>query len=328
MVFPDDVLSPIALPAALNEATAPLFAEGRRLEAEGRYDEAFAAFAEGNRIKAEFVDPREFTAPHTGLVRLLKSVFTSAFLRENVTNNPDESPIFIVGLPRSGSTLVEQILCSHPQVSGMGESASLMRFVSAAFPFAPAGHLDPPVTGAAYIDAIKGEGWDGIGKFTDKMLINAIAVGHIHLMFPRSIIIHCTRSPIDTCLSCFRTDFKAAGWMQFAYDLSTIGQYYQSHREIMNHWNFVLMGRIVNVTYEDLVQHPTQQIRRLVDICRLPWDDACLQFFENPRPVFTASAEQVRRPIFGDSVGRWRLYRKHLGPLVEALGSYAALDDE
>jgi len=314
---------PRAQLAALDEASGPCFAEGRRLEAEGRYDEAYAAFAKANGIMAEVLDPAGFVVRHGALVRMLKSVFTGDFLRAHAAKNPDDSPIFIVGVPRSGSTLVEQILCSHPQVEGMGESPSLARLAVRAFPFDPNGHLDPVRMGAAYLEAIRNEGWSGAARFTDKALGNALAIGHIHLMFPRATIINCARDALDTCLSCFQADFRAEGWPRFSCDLASIGRYYGVHRELMNHWNIVLMGRVLNVDYETLVLDPEAQIRRLLEICRLPWDDACLRFFENPRPVLTASPEQVRRPIFQDSVGRWRRYRRHLGPLIEALGPLA-----
>jgi hypothetical protein len=326
MAFTDTIVSPAVLPTEINEATAPWFAEGRRLEAEGRYDEAFAAFAEGNRIKAEHLDPAQFVARHGALVKLLKSVFTPAFLAEYATNNPDDRPIFIVGVPRSGSTLVEQILCSHPQVQGMGESQSLMRLASGAFPFDPKGHLDPARMAIEYLNSVRDEGWVGDTRFSDKALLNALAIGNIHMMFPRSTIINCSRDAIDTCFSCFRTDFTNGGWLKFGLDLTTVGHFYASHREMMNHWSFSLMGRVINVEYEALVRDPDGQIRWLLDVCRLPWDDACLRFFENPREVRTASADQVRRPIFHDSVGRWRHYREHLGPLIEALGPFAPRD--
>jgi hypothetical protein len=314
---------PVEQLAALDQASAPWFAEGRRLEAEGRYDEAFAAFAEGNRVKAQVLDPANFVARHGALVKLLKSVVTRDFLRQHAANNRDESPIFIVGVPRSGSTLVEQILCSHPAVQGLGEIQSLMRLLSGAFPFRAAGSLDPPGAAAAYLEAVKAEGWSGRPRFTDKRLINAVAIGHIHLMFPRATVINCTRDPLDTAVSCFRSDFSAGGWTRFSYDLAGIGRYYALHREIMSHWNFVLMGRVINVEYEALVLNPETRIRALVESCRLPWNDACLSFFENPREVFTVGADQVRRPMFQDSIGRWRRFAPHLGPLIQALGPYA-----
>jgi len=317
---------PLAELAALDAASAAWFEQGRRLEAEGRYDEAFAAFAQGARVKAERLDPAMFVARHGALVKMLKAVFTGDFLRAHASNNRDESPIFIVGVPRSGSSLVEQILSSHPQVQGLGETQSLLRILGNSLPFNPNGWLDPPLAAKAYIDAVRNEGWSQAPRFTDKRLINAVAIGHIHLMFPRATIINCRRDPLDTGLSCFQADFSAGGWTRFSYDLASIGRYYALHREIMSHWNFVLMGRVVNLDYEALVADPEPQIRALIDACRLPWDEACLRFHENPRPVHTVGADRVRRPIFRDSIGRWRPYRPHLAPLIDALGAYAPPD--
>jgi len=327
MAFLDEASPVSAQPSAADQAAAPFFAAGRRLEAEGCYDEAFAAFAEGNRIKWQSIVTQQEWGREKATAALLKGMFTSLFLIANATSNPTVAPIFIVGLPRSGSTLIEQILASHPAVHGMGESSALPRILQGAFPFDSSGYFDPSRMADAYLKAIQADGWVSVPRFTDKQLSNFRYIGFIHMMFPRAVILHAQRDPMDSCLSSFRTHFGSdAGAQKYCYDLADLGRRYRAYRDLMSHWNMVLMGRMVTVDYEELVANPESKIRWLLDICGLAFNESCLRFHENTRDVFTASAEQVRRPIFSDSIGRWRQYRKHLRPLIEALGSYAPTD--
>ena len=150
---------------------------------------------------------------------------------------------------------------------------------------------------------------------------NYSEIGMIHLCLPNAVILHSVRDPVDTCLGCYKQIFVSGH--ETTYDLTLVGKTYVLYRRLMEHWNRVLPGRVVDVVYEKLVADPETEIRRLLTVCGLPWDDACLRFHENQRSVRTASSSQVRQPIYKSSLQRWRRYEKHLGPLLEALGPYA-----
>jgi hypothetical protein len=229
-------------------------------------------------------------------------------------------------MPRSGSTLLEQILSSHRRVQGLGETTTLIQTVRGRYPldlFAP----DPPghfrQMADAYFKAMHDQGWGSAPRFVDKLLDNYLDVGLIHLMLPKAVILHSVRDPVDTCLACWRKNFRTS--QEFSYDLGDVGRQYVRYREMMDHWSTVLPGRVIDVSHEALVADPDTEIRRLVtEACGLEWDEACLRFYETKRPVRTASVAQVRQPIFTSSVARWRRYEKHLRPLFEALGRYAS----
>jgi tetratricopeptide (TPR) repeat protein len=327
------------------------FALGDLYERQQRYDEAFGAFAAANRMRREKLtepveedpkpaieppsariradDPAKIAERHSGVVARNLALFTpELFTRHRGKGHASRAPIFIVGMPRSGSTLIEQILASHPRVEGLGECGALYQTVQARFPYQP----NPP--GAAddqehfrrmaddYLARLRGLGWGKAPFVVDKMLGNYMHVGMIHLMFPNAVIINSVRDPVDTCFACFRKLFRTGN--ELTYDLADIGALYVRYRQMMAHWDSVLPGRVVSVSHEDLVADPDHRIRWLVEeACGLKWDDACLRFHETKRPVRTASVAQVRQPIFRTSVARWRRYQRHLGPLFDALGPYA-----
>ena len=200
-------------------------------------------------------------------------------------------------MPRSGSTLIEQVLSSHHRVQGLGESDALDQAITDAFPYAILGE-DPPDhfrrLAEAYLQGQHARGWRGAPRFVDKMLYNHMHVGIIHLMLPNAVILHAIRDPVDTCLGIWRQNFDSGN--ELAYDLADIGRAYVRYRRVMAHWADVLPGRVVDVGYEALVAAPERQIRWLVEeACRLDWDPACLRFHETKRPVRTASVAQVRR---------------------------------
>lgn len=243
-------------------------------------------------------------------------------------------PIFIIGMPRSGSTLVEQILASHPAIEGAGEVSA---FVDALVEVVK-GIQDPQVTQGPYPDfipfleqsSVKSIADRYLGQLaelasldkertTDKMLGNFLYAGLIHLAFPNAAILHTARNPVDTCVSIFSLRFKAV--IKYAYDLAELGRYYTGYRRLMAHWHRVLpAGRILDVQYEDTVADLEGQARRILSYCGLPWDDRCLSFHKTERPVRTASVAQVRQPIYKSSVSRWRSYEEFLGPLLKELG--------
>jgi len=313
-----------------------LFALGEVLEKRGAIDAAFIAFAAGNRLKHESLvsdalDGRS-TLPDMALLAHSKSI---SFVRGLVDREfidarqgdgaPSPAPIFIVGMPRCGSTLIEQILSSHSKVQGLGETAAISDLLARGYPShrrAPVEHGHVRGLADGYLSAMRARGWKGASRFVDKSLENHLHIGMIHLMFPRSVILHSVRDPVDTCLSCYRQLFASGN--ETLYDLRRIGAEYVAYRSMMDHWASILPGRVIDVRHEALVAAPESEIPWLVTTaCGLAWDPACLRFHETRRAVKTASAGQVRRPIFTSSVRRWRRYRKHLQPLFEALGPYA-----
>jgi hypothetical protein len=233
-------------------------------------------------------------------------------------------------MPRSGTTLVEQILASHCEVHGAGELNTFNDVVLAlarsdgnqlAFPgFVPA--LDAAALqaiGAGYVSLLR-ELSPGSGFIVDKMPSNYYFAGLIHLALPNATIIHTVRDPVDTCVSCFSKLFTTR--QEHTYDLAELGRYYARYRRLMAHWRKVLPeGRVLDVRYEDVVADLEGAARRIIAHCGLPWDERCLSFHETARPVRTASASQVRQPIYSSAVGRWRAYEEFLDPLLAGLRS-------
>jgi hypothetical protein len=321
------------------------YALGELEELNGDIDAAFAAFAAGNRLKRQTLtgevptppdpdigphpralDPAQAAEEHRVAVAFRKAVFTPDFFAEyEGRGHHIAAPIFVLGMPRSGSTLIEQILSSHRRVQGMGEIYALTQATRGQYPldlFAanPPGHFRG--LAEAYFKAVHNHGWGAAPRFVDKALHNYMDIGLIHLMLPKAVILHSVRDPVDTCLACYRKLFQTGN--ETTFDLGEIGGQYVRYREMMDHWTAVLPGRVIDVGHEVLVADPEKQIRWLVtEACGLDWDPACLRFYETKRPVRTASVAQVRQPIFTTSVERWRRYEKHLGPLFEALGPYA-----
>jgi len=231
-------------------------------------------------------------------------------------------------MPRSGTTLVEQILASHANVHGAGELTTLEdvfigHLGTPLAPIARARRLaaltpgDLAKIGAAYAGKVAALA-PGSARITDKMPANFRLAGLIRLALPNARIVHCRRDPLDTCLSCYASNFSRG--QPFAYDLRELGLYYRAYDDLMAHWREHLPpDRFLEVRYEDVVDDLEGQTRRLIAFCGLDWDDACLAFHQTRRPVRTASVNQVRQPIYRASVGRWKLYERHLGPLLDVL---------
>jgi len=310
-----------------------LFALGAVLEHRRADDEAFAAFSAGNGLKhAALIAAGGPTLPgavsdaHARTADFIEALFTDPFIARHAgAGHPSAAPIFVVGMPRSGSSLIEQILSSHRDVQGMGESAALSGLIDRGFPGAP-GRPDRPSgwrrLAEAYLAAMRGLGWKDHARFVDKTLENHLRVGLIHLMFPRAVVLHSVRDPVDACLACYRQLFASGN--ETLYDLRQIGEAYVRYRRVMAHWDAVLPGRVIAVDHEALVADPEDRIRWLVtEACGLDWDPDCLKFDQSKGAVSTASAAQVRRPMFMTSIQRWRRHEAHLGPLFEALGPYA-----
>ncbi|HZQ11599.1 MAG TPA: sulfotransferase [Pseudolabrys sp.] len=257
----------------------------------------------------------------------IEAVFSPALLAaKSGGGDPSRLPIFVLGMPRSGTTLVEQILASHPAVHGAGELETLNQIVQAraevqSLPFpafvAALTPADLNAIGTQYTGALSGLA-PAAERITDKTPRNFFFIGLIHLALPNAVIIHTVRDPIDTCLSCFSKQFMTG--QLFTYDLGELGRYYRRYRSLMAHWRRVLPpDRILDVRYEDVVADLEGQARRILEHCGLPWDERCLAFHRNERPVRTASAAQVRQPIYGGAVGRWRDYKDFIAPLLNEL---------
>jgi len=305
----------IALEFALGKAHADL----------GNHERSFRHLLDANALKRRQVAYDEATT--LGGFARMGAAFTPEVMHElRGCGDHSRVPIFIVGMPRSGTTLLEQILASHSGVFGAGEiddfDKVVMEIPSASedfpelistLPFSELRRL-----GRRYLDRIRAKSPDAT-RITDKMPANFAYVGLIHLALPNARIIHACRDPVDTCLSCFSLLF---GGLPYTYDLAELGRHYRAYAQLMRHWRTVLpQGVMLDVHYEDVVADLEGQARRLIAHCGLEWEDRCLEFHRTQRPVQTASVTQVRQPIYHDSVGRSRAYGALLGPLLDALGS-------
>lgn len=320
---------PAMLPAMRIEA---YFALGAGLEQRSSDQAAFAAFKAGNQLKHDAlmaspdhrVRPDALERAHDIAARFVMERFDEAFLQSQSHRGNAAGPIFVIGMPRCGSSLIEQILSSHRRVQSMGENTALSAVIDRGFTeLQRAANWDDMAE--AYLGFMRQRGWNGADRFVDKTLENHLRVGMIHLMFPESVILDSARDPVDTCLSCYRQLFTEGS--ETLYDLGQIGRAYVRYRRVMEHWDRMLPGRVIRASHEKLVADPEGQIRWLVeDACKLDWDPACLRFHEAQGAVRTASAAQVRRPVFSTSIGRWTRFAGELEPLLKALGPYAPHD--
>ena len=307
------------------------FALGKAFEQRERYAEAFAHYARGNslrRVDAPF-DIEHFERRTARILAFFDATF---FARSGGSGDPNPAPIFIVGLPRSGSTLVEQILASHSQVEGTMELPNIISITHQFDDMAASRDGYPETVGTAPVGLLAALGSryleetaplrSGRKHFTDKLPNNFSHVGLIHAILPQATIIDARRHPMDCCFSTYKQHF--AEGQTFSYDLDDLGRYYRCYLSLMDHWDAVLPGKVLRVQYEDLVRDPEMNIRRLLDHCRLPFESGCLGFHQTRRSVRTASAEQVRQPIYTSGVGHWRHFEDELQPLRRALGECLA----
>ncbi len=283
---------------------------------------AFAHLNQGSRMKRAHL-AYDGAAAAREIEAIAAAFPVSLFAGRGTVGEPSELPVFILGMPRSGTTLVEQILASHPQIQGGGEPRhveTLVRELGAAYPggIAALAGEEFAALGRRYL-ALAGPARPGALRLTDKMPNNFLHAGLIHLALPGARIIHCRRDPVDTCLSCYSKLFTTG--QDFSYDMAELGAYYRCYEALMAHWRAVLpAGRFIEVEYERVVAGLEDEARRLIAFCGLDWDAACLRFHETARPVRSASMNQVRRPIYRSSLGRWMPFRAELRPLLEALG--------
>ena len=305
------------------------FALGKALEDRADYPASFAHYARGNALRRATLHYR--AEETTARVQRIREDCDAAFFAQRAGQGcPDPDPIFIVGLPRAGSTLLEQILSSHSQVEGtmeLPEITTLTRQLRArggddAMPYQAAlATLDADelrALGEQYLARTRIQRKLGRPFFIDKMPNNFLHVGLIHLILPNARIIDARRHPLACCFSGFKQHF--ARGQGFSYALDDLGRYYRDYVALMAHFDAVLPGRVHRVVYERMVDDTEAEVRRLLDHCGLPFEDGCLRFFENTRAVRTASSEQVRQPIYREGVDHWRHYRPWLSPLEDALG--------
>lgn len=305
------------------------YALGKAMEDAGSWAPSFAHYARGAELRRSRVpyDADETSA----LVQRSKALFTKAFFAANAGGFPDPAPMFVVGLPRSGSTLIEQILASHSAVEGTIELPDIAQIVRSmdragpkgdgpAYPEAAAllSEKERADLGAEYIERTRIHRKLGRPYFVDKMPNNFSYIGLIRLILPEAKIVDARRHPMAACFSAFKQHF--ARGQNFSYDLTEIGRYWRDYRDLMAHFDDVLPGAIHRVIYEDMVEETEGEVRRLLAYCGLDFEPACLRFWETERAVRTASSEQVRRPIFREGLDQWRNYEPWLGPLKEALG--------
>jgi len=297
------------------------FGLGKAFDDLGEYDKAFEYFVQANNAKRT-LSPYSIDEDAKFFARL-ESTFTERFCeRRRGLGSDDPTPIFVLGMPRSGTSLVEQILACHPQIRAAGELADLQQVCEGAVDAFPDQIPQIPP------DAWKSLALDYLARLrvhdrsathiTDKMPINFLYIGMIALMLPNAKIIHCRRDPKDTCLSLYKNLFVADGY-QWSFDLEDLGRYHGLYSRLMAHWIRLFPGRIHEIHYEDLVADTEGQVRRMLDYCGLPFDPACLSFHESRRAVSTLSFAQVRQPIYSSSVGLWKRYERHLQPLLDQL---------
>ena len=309
------------------------FAAGKMFDDIDARDQAFAYYSLANDLMDAEFDAEENAAEITALIEAIDAGF---FERTKGFGLTSELPVFIVGMPRSGTTLVEQILASHPDAFGAGElmdigvlSERIGEPCETPEPYSKRlAKIDESTVRALaqeYLDKLRSYSPDA-ARISDKLPANFVRLGMIAVMFPRARVIHCVRNPLDTCLSNYFMRFSAGP--SYSWDLINLGHYYNDYVRLMDHWRRVLPLPILEVRYEDLVADQKRHSQRLIDFCGLPWDERCLAFYKSKRVVRTASRRQVRQPIYTSSVERWRRYEAHLVPLIDILKTKGAENDD
>jgi tetratricopeptide (TPR) repeat protein len=318
--------------AKLEDQVQLHFALGKAFDDVGELDASFAHYAIGGRKKRS--QETYSDKNNKRMYQVLSQVFNGKVLQNPAQKGCDSDvPVFILGMPRSGTSLMEQILSSHPDVFGAGELKILtgvvenievgqnrvrLGDVEAAFPYEENASYE--ARGKRYVERLQRLAPAGshYKRIVDKMPGNFNFVGAIKLIMPNAKIIHSRRHPVETCLSCYRIHF--AEGHPWTYNLRELGRYYRYYWNLMKHWRDAMPGGMLEIRYEENVADVEGQARRLIDYLGLPWNDSCLNFHETDRPVKTASASQVRKPIYKSSTNRWRKYEAYLGPLLAEIG--------
>ena len=300
------------------------FSLGKLCDHTKQYKRAFEHYENGNKLFSTQCTPKSISRPIESSIEIQTADF---FFKSPSSSNQSDRPVFIVGMPRSGTSLVEQILSSHPQVFGAGELAEINKISQSLTQRLNSNKPHPGSLNSVnqkllddcanqylnYINNIEGTSL----RVIDKMPGNFIHLGLIQLMFPNARVIHCIRDPIDTCLSCYFQDFFHG--IDWCYDQTNLAAYYLGYEKLMKHWKQVLTIPIMDISYENLVANQESISRELIEFCGLDWTDECLHFHKTKRLVTTASYDQVRKPIYKKSVSRWKNYEAHIEPLRKAL---------
>lgn len=302
------------------------FALGKMYDDCGSYREAFEHYRQGNHLM--HMDSPFDPVKHSDFINRIISAFPVDFHQQvKFSGSDSEQPVFIVGMPRSGSSLVEQIIASHPLATGADELLKISEIFTKLAGSQGDGDICLPgkisrtearTSIEEYLACLRSNTAADASRITDKLPYNFQYLGLIALLFPGAKIIHCRRQPLDLCLSLYFQLFEAGN--PYAYDLLTIGHYFREYERLMAHWHRVLPLPVYDLHYEDLVENLEENARKLIDFIGLEWDDRCLAFHQQQRAVLTASAWQVRQPIYKKSVQRWKNYEEFLGPLKESLG--------
>ncbi len=310
-----------------NPNTAKIFYSlGKAYNDINNYSAAFEYF-----LKANQCDRKNFEynrKSEEDKLKQIANIFNKQFITQHETVAcQSKTPVFVLGMPRSGTSLVEQILASHPQIHGAGERNELSQLASDVTKFTSTNTSYPESLallndeicrdiGEEYLKSLQKTSSDS-DYIIDKMPSNFMLIGLIHLVLPNARIIHCVRDPIDTCFSCFRTNFTIGH--NYSNSLEDSGSYYQHYLALMNHWRNVLPSKILDIEYESLVNETEKNTRNMLEYLGLPWNDACLNYYKNNRTVKTASAWQVRQPIYSSSIKGWKKYEAQLQPMIQAL---------
>lgn len=307
-----------------NEKIQAAFSLVKLHESNGNYEQAFYYMQGGNQLRRRSLS-FNYQQEKSKFGRLIQFFNAELFKKYEHAGCPDKTPIFVLGMPRSGTTLTEQILGSHSNVFPAGELHEFNSLIRQNFLTLTDGfeinvaNLSPErifSVGAEYIEKIR-QYSKSAGYITDKMPGNYLIIGFIKLLLPNAKIIYCKREPVDICLSIYKHNFSEGH--SYAADLHELGQYFMLFQQLMTHWRQVLPGEILEVQYESLVDNQEQEIKRILAFCELEWQDACLTFYNTERPVNTMSMTQVRKPIYKDAVNHWKKYEKHLKPLLDVL---------
>ena len=318
------------------DAISTYFALAKELEDIGEFHESFAALAEGNRIKRSTLDYQ--VQSDVDAMQKVMTHYSRDALAQAAPGEPARGPIFILGMPRTGTTLVERILGNHTDVVSLGELVDfpIEMTAQAEQVFVSTGATDPDLLRASlqmdfaalgrnYLRAVQPLAGD-LPYFVDKLPFNFRYCGLIHQALPNAKIVHLTRDPLDTCYAVYKTLFVNA--YHYSYQLDELAQFYVAYRRTMEHWHAVMPGVIYDLSYEGLVADPAAQCRKLLDYCGLPWQDGVLDYHQSRAASTTASAAQVRKPIYTSSVQKWRNFAQQLQPVVRRLAEAGLVDAE
>jgi tetratricopeptide (TPR) repeat protein len=300
------------------------YALAKELEDLGRYPESFTELGRGSSLRRSRM--QHDASADLEAMEAIQQVFSREYLQQNVQGHASQEPIFIVGLPRTGTTLVERILGSHSDVFAAGELNNFAENLTALVaPLKPkdrmdfirlAAQVDSEELGRNYVASTRPQ--TGVTpRFVDKLPLNFLYCGLIHRALPRAKIVHLKRNPMDACYAIYKTLFKQA--YPFSYDLQELGNYCLAYRALMEHWHQLMPGAILDVEYEALATDTQAQTHRLLEFCELPWQDACVNFHRNAAPSMTASLAQVRQPVYTSSIGKWQHYEQELSELRKLL---------